>query len=239
MGTAAVERSTSLIAPFGRSDGFPISGVRPPLAWTAGDEGEAQCGVVNRAGHRAPITPNVDRTLRALIWRVPHEGMLEYWEFAHVERSRVSGVLAVSEGAVTPVAPWDERCQESAHLRGLVEHYRLARLITGCGLGLPGPGSRFYSWARALYRKSGEPSYEAETVELIRTVSEQSEHPDMDELTRFIRTEWVGQFGEVPSSVQAGLEEASQLRLKFKGPIRREGRAQITRRARSSLEFRR
>lgn len=240
MGTTAVERSTALIAPFGVSDWFPVSGVQPPQAWTAGDEGEAQCAVVDRAGRRAPITPKVDRALRTLTWRVPHEGMVEYWEFAHVERSRVSGVLAIAEDTVTPVAPWDERCQESAHLRGLVQHYRLARLITGCGLGLPGPGSGFYSWARALYRsRSGQPSYEAETVELIRTVFEQIEHPDMEELTRFIRTEWASQFGEVPTSVQAGLEEAGQLRLKLEGPIQREGRAQITRRPRSGLEFRR
>lgn len=237
--TTTVERAAQTIAPFGLSESFPLSEIRPPHAWTVGTEGEAQCGVVAPTGHRTPLTPKVDQTHATLTWRIPHEGMVEYWEFAHVERPRVSGVVTVIGEMVMPVAPWDERCQDNAHLRGMVQHYRLHRLVTGCGLGLPGNGSDFYKWAMAQpgYRKAGGPSYEAETVELIRTVLQKVDQPDTEEVTRAIRYEWASQFGEVPKGVEVGLQEATQLPLRIDGPTRKNGRTQITRRNRPGMEF--
>ena len=238
-GTATVEPSAPTAAPFGISDSFPLSSIEAPHAWTVGIEGEAQCGVVDPSGRRTPLTPKVDRTHVTLSWRIPHEGMVEYWEFAHVERSRVSGVVAVRGDAITPVAPWDERCQASRELRGLVQHYRLHRLVTGCGLGLPGSGSSFYNWAKHQpgYARPEGPSYEAETVELIRTVLQKVEQPDMEEVARSIRYEWVSQFGKMPKGVEEGLQEATQLTLKVDGPTRKDGRTQITRRNRPGMEF--
>lgn len=222
----ATPEASPTAALFGGVGLVDVAGIWPPSAWTTGEIDRAQCCLVDPEGRRTPLTPTVykDRNERPggrgdrAIWRVPDQGLVEYFEFAHASRPPVSGVVAVDGERVSVVAPWSDLCSEHRQLRELVHHYRLYRLFTGCGLALPGEGSAIYTWLmhEPGYRREGTPDYAAETFEVLRAATDQGlgEHA-----AQVITQEWTSQFGEIPSGASEALSRYNGLLLQ----VRRQG----------------
>ena len=210
----ATPEASPTAALFGGSGLVDVAGIWPPSAWTTGEIDRAQFCLVDPEGRRTPLIPTIyrDRNERPggrgdrAIWRVPDQGLVEYFEFAHANRQPVSGLVAIEGDAVTAVAPWSDLCSENPMILELVQHYRLYRLFTGCGLALPGEASRIYSrlMREAGYRRPGAPDYAAETFQVLRAATDQGlgEHA-----AQVITQEWTSQFGEVPGGASEALSQ--------------------------------
>jgi len=197
--------------PFGHLGDFALAGVHmaPPLAWSVGDD--ARCSIVDPGTAReTPARLSPATRDGCTVWEIPDEGLLEYFQFAHSDRPQVSGILRLSFGdEPKPLAPWDPDCATFPRLREKVEHYRLCRLLTACGLPVPGPGNDVYvAGMRSQRRRTGGAGdYRQETYHLLRRVAELG-GLGPDQTIDIIEDEWVSQFEALPRRLAPVLAEA-------------------------------
>ncbi|MHB1525069.1 MAG: hypothetical protein ACYCZN_02100 [Candidatus Dormibacteria bacterium] len=208
----ATEEPRIASALFGYVGAFPLSMVEAPPghAWTVGED--AQCAMldpVTGRWTRRPVVTDGERD-GCTAWHIPDEGLLEYFQFAHRTQPHVSGVLRLSHDAEPiPLAPWSPECVASPRLRDRVEHLRLYRLLTACGLPVPGSGNEVYAVARTRWRsaKGGATDYTQETYHLLAAAAHVDE-VDPGDAVQMVEDEWVSQYGTLPKGLGALLGEA-------------------------------